>query len=106
MVEKPGEKYSRQMIYPKGSATCLKFILPHHALDGFIGLTAVFSIFLLTVLGLDLSFNWEVDQLTYGHTFVDLYRLFNGDLQCPVAAEANIAFPCRRMDIDSQAPGR
>ena len=80
----------------------LKGVLPHHAFYGFIGLAIVLGILLLVVFDHDLSIYGKIDELTDGHAFVDLYRLFDGDLEGPVAAKADIAFPCRGVNVDAQ----
>jgi hypothetical protein len=83
----------------------LESILPHHALDGLVGLAVVFSVLFLIVFDHDLAIHGEVDQLSDGHAFIDLYRLFDRDFQGPVAAEAYISFTGGRMDIDTQPAG-
>ena len=83
----------------------LELVLPHHAFYRAVGLATVLGICLLVVLDLDLSVNGEVDQLSNGHAAVDLYRLLNRDLQCPVAAESNIALAGGSMDVDTQSTG-
>ena len=91
---------------PGAGPARLKAILPHHTLDGPIGLTIVFGAGLLVIFHLNRSVYREIDQLSDGHAFVDLYRLFYRYFEGPVAAKTDIAFAGGSMDIDTQPPGR
>ncbi len=83
----------------------LKGVLPHHAFNRFIGLAIVLGILLLVVFDHDLSVHRKIDELTDGHALVDLYRLLDGDLEGPVAAEADVTFARGGVDIDAEAAG-
>lgn len=83
----------------------LKPILPHHAFNRFVWLSAVFGILFLVVFDFDFAFNREINQLANRHTMVNFYRLFHRNLQRPVSAEANIALARSGMDINAKPSG-
>jgi hypothetical protein len=81
-------------------------ILPHHAFDRLVGLAVVFGVLFLVVFDQDVAIYREIDELTYGHSLIYLNGLFDGDLECPVAAEADVAFAGGSVDIDAETAGR
>ena len=85
------------------SCEYLKLILPHHALYRHVGLVAVFGIFLLVVFYFYLTIYREVDKLADRHALVYFYGLLYRYFQCPVAAEAYIAFTGSGVDVNTQA---
>ena len=82
-----------------------KDILPHHAFDGLIGLAVVFGALFLIVFDQDFAIYREIDELAYGHSLIYFDWLLDGDLEGPVAAEADVAFAGGGMDIDAEAAG-
>ena len=89
-----------------GATLSSEFILPHHALDGLVWLSAVFRIFFLVVSNFNRSFYREIDQLSDRHTLVHFHWLFYRNFEGPVAAETNIALACSSMDINPKATCR
>ena len=59
-----------------GAEAFLKFILPHHTFNRFVGLPAVFCIFFLIVFHFNFTVDREINQLADRHSFVNSNRLF------------------------------
>lgn len=82
-----------------------KLILPHHTLHWAGGRVIVFCVRFGVVHSFDIAFNHKINQLAYGHSGVDAYRLCARDFQCPGIAEAYITFAGSGMDINPQTAG-
>ncbi len=83
----------------------LEFVFPHHAFDGFVYLTRIFGVFFLVVADFDGAEDGEVDELADGHAGINADGLFDGDLEGPVAAEADVAFAGGGVDVNAKAAG-
>jgi hypothetical protein len=84
----------------------LKLILPHHAFNRLIRLTAVFRIFLLVIFYFSFPVYYKINQLTDRHPLVHFYRLLDRDFKRPVTAKAYIPFTGCGMNVDPKAACR